>query len=97
MREMPAVSDADIAFGGYPEEWFLSVMEDNKKEEIPEKYVSRFSTLFFSGGRITYRNDISEEEKIKALRLLKAIMGSFKPKHEHKEIVCAHIIRFIEG
>ena len=52
MREMPEVSDADVMFGGYPEEWFLSVMGDNKKEEVPEKYVNRFSALFFRGGRI---------------------------------------------
>ena len=51
-----------------------------------------FSTLFFKGGKLHFKQDLNSEFKSKALPYLKAFMGSFAPKHEEKEAICAMLL-----
>ena len=51
-----------------------------------------FSNLFFNGGKIDIRKDIPKDFKESALRYLKSFMGSWEPKHEEKEAICALIL-----
>ena len=51
-----------------------------------------FNTLFFSGGDIEFRKDLTEEFKDKAWPFCRGFMSSFDPKHEHKEAVCAMLM-----
>lgn len=51
-----------------------------------------FSELFFSGGKLNFKEDVDEEFKAKALPYLKMFMGSFGPKYEEKEAVCALLL-----
>lgn len=55
-------------------------------------YNELFSTLFFSGGKLNYKKDLPEEFKKQAIPYLKAFMGSFEPKHEEKEAICALLL-----
>lgn len=55
-------------------------------------YNRLFSTLFFSGGKLNFKNDLPEGFRTSATLYLKAIMGSFEPKHEEKEAVCAMLL-----
>lgn len=55
-------------------------------------YNSLFSELFFSGGKLHFKKDLPEEFKSAALPYLKAFMGSFEPKHEEKEAICAMLL-----
>lgn len=52
-----------------------------------------FSDWFYSGIKSTDglipRDGI---DKKKALRHIRAVMGSFEPKHEHKEAACAYLL-----
>jgi len=90
--DFPEVDKVSMAFGGYPREWFDSVM---KIEEQPEdaKYNSMMESLFFHGGEVPVNKTLPEEYRSKGLRMLKAVMGSFEPKHEHKEKVCGLILK----
>jgi len=56
------------------------------------KYNKMFSQLFFNGGKINIKKDIDKDFKNKALKYLKAFMGSFEPQHEEKEAVSALIL-----
>ena len=55
-------------------------------------YNDLFSELFFKGGRLNLKKDLNEQFKCKALPYLKAFMGSFRPKHEEKEAICAMLL-----
>jgi hypothetical protein len=56
------------------------------------KYNALFSALFFSGGKLTLKDDVDPEFKAKALPYLKDFMGSFMPKHEEKEAISALLL-----
>lgn len=51
-----------------------------------------FTTLFYEGGKIIYRKDVSEEHIKNVYAYLRSFMGSFAPKHEHKHAVCAMLL-----
>ena len=51
-----------------------------------------FSELFFSGGKVEFQKNLDEDFKAKAWPWCRAFMGSFDPKHEHKEAICAMIM-----
>ena len=55
-------------------------------------YNDLFSKLFFRGGELHFKKNLDEEFKAKALPYLKAFMGSFEPKHEEKEAICAMLL-----
>ena len=48
-----------------------------------------FNELFFSGGKIEFQKDLDEDFKTRAWTFCRGFMGSWDPKHEHKEAVCA--------
>lgn len=87
--DFPEVTDVNIAFGGYPQDWFSETLK------LPEdsKYSKAASKLFFNGGSIDINESLPEDYKNRGIRLFKAIFGSFKPKHEHKEHVCGLILK----
>lgn len=55
-------------------------------------YNELFSSLFFSGGKVTFKKDVDAEFKKSAWPYLRAFMGSFAPKHEEKEAICAMLL-----
>ena len=85
------VSDLDIAFGAIkglmppmasiPEEFHHSRSWGNKL----------FSDWFYAGLKSLELTPKAGIDKQKALRHIRAIMGSFEPKHEHKEAAVAFL------
>lgn len=55
-------------------------------------YNSLFSRLFFSGGSLNFKKDINSEFKKRATLYLKTLMGSYAPKHQEKEAICAMLL-----
>lgn len=51
-----------------------------------------FSTLFYEGGKIIYREEVPEEHRKNVYAYLRSFMGSWAPKHEHKHAVCAMLL-----
>jgi len=51
-----------------------------------------FSNLFYSGGKVVFKKYLDEQFKEKAWKYCRSFMGSFEPKHEHKEAICALLI-----
>jgi len=88
--QFPNVSDTDIAFGIMPDKKILAnSMEFYNKNT---KYNQLFSELFFKGGTIHYKEILTDKTRENNFRYLKAVMGSFQPKHEQKDAVCAFIL-----
>jgi hypothetical protein len=55
-------------------------------------YNDLFSQLFFNGGRIVWKKDVDEQLKQKAWPYCRSFMGSWEPRHEEKEAICALIM-----
>jgi hypothetical protein len=92
IESFPELSLAEIAFGEYPKDFFDKVLK-MPKEKNHKDWEDKVNKLFFSGGTIP-TNDGNDAEYINnGLRVFKAILGSFTPKHEHKVEVCAKILR----
>lgn len=79
-----------------------------KWDDIPEDfkhhhnlYARAVSSWFFTGGKrdgdtLTIGGEIFRAKPdihcSDALRAIKAVLGSFEPKHEHKEAACAYML-----
>lgn len=55
-------------------------------------YNRLFSKLFFNGGKVEFKKDLPGDFKINAWSYCRAFMGSFEPKHEEKEAICAMLM-----
>ena len=89
----PIVSDADVAIGinQIPPE-LLKEAEDKGFDEHSNPYNKLFNELFFRGGQLNWKPEVSMGQRELGGRFLKSIMRSFSPKHEDKEMVCAYIL-----
>lgn len=97
IEEFPVTSNADLAFGGYDDEFFNKCLREARAEGMTgygdTEYEKKFSSLFFRGGSIDVNCELDEEYLDSGLKCFKAIASSFKPKHEHKTMVCAYILK----
>jgi hypothetical protein len=90
----PEVSQADMIFGAYPHDWFDTILKI-KREKEDQKYCDMMESLFFNGGSIPINKELDKEYVSKGIKILKAVIGLFDPKHEDKEFVCALILKSI--
>jgi hypothetical protein len=89
----PVLTAVDLAFSTL----------DTPKELVDEAYKrgfnnfhnpynKLFSKLFFEGGKVVFKEDVDAEYKQNVWSYCRALMGSFTPKHQHKEAVCAMLM-----
>lgn len=97
IKSFPEISGADMAFGGYPQKWFKTVLKEAKEKGFGMNNCDRSAKLFYSGGSVNVNKTLDKEYATKGLRALKAVVGSFEPKHEHKMAVCEYIIDCLEN
>ena len=91
--KFPEVRGVDVAFSTF--DTIPELLEEAKERGFDggyTEYNDLFSKLFFEGGKIEFKPDVDEEFKAKAWPYCRALMGSFAPKHEHKEAVCAMLM-----
>ena len=86
--KFPEVTGADNAFPTF--DTIPELLEEAKKRD-PKKGVAKFNEFFFSGGKPVFKKDVAGTWKEDAFIYARALMGSYSPKHEHKEIVCGMI------
>lgn len=84
----PKVTCADRAFPTFDVPKDL-LMEAEKREITKGR--KKFAELFYSGGNMQFKKDVEGTWKENAFNWCRAMMGSYAPKHEHKETVCAMI------
>ena len=93
---IPEVKDVDLVFAtAKTDPKLLAIAREKGFYNGDTKYNKMFSNLFFSGGKIESRTKISDEHKNKIIRYFKALAGSFAPKHEEKEAVCALLLSWL--
>lgn len=86
--EFPKVTKLDLAFPTFntPKE----LVEEAKKRN-PQKGIQKFNELFYSGGKIELKKNVKDTWRENAYMYARALMGSFAPKHENKELVVGMI------
>lgn len=82
------VTDLHIAFGQ-----IATLMPDRQQlREYKEGWGSAlFSALFFNAGRVDHLVPKAGIDPVKAIRHIRAIMGSYEPKHEDKEAAVGYL------
>jgi len=91
--KFPEVSVADAIFP--TSKMNKELLEEAKKRGFYNghtKYNELFSHLFFRGGRIEFKPDVDKEFAKRAWTYCRSFMGSWEPKHEEKEAICAMIM-----
>lgn len=91
--DFPKAPGADMAFPTFntiPE--LLEEAKDRGFLHGNTPYNKLFSSLFYTGGKIKFKKKVDKELQEKAWPYCKSLMGSWAPKHEHKEAVCAMIM-----
>lgn len=93
MLPVPELSDLDVNFPAKPPlpEW-KDIPEEFKRYSNPFAQIA--SELFFKGGKLAdYGLTPKEGVDIgKATRAIRSCLGSFDPKHEHKEAGVAYML-----
>jgi len=92
---IPEISQQDIRDNNYPDDFFKAALAfefDSKQEQ--QHYEQMVTALFFHGGKIPSGGQ-DQEYILRGMRMFRAIIGSYRPKHEHKTTVCAAILRCI--
>lgn len=94
------ITRVDVAFGNITHmPKYSDVPEEFKRSSNP--YADAVSSWFFNGAK-GHKNGIEIGDKIftakpgvnatQALAAIKSVLGSFEPKHEHKEAACAYML-----
>ncbi|MBM66083.1 MAG: hypothetical protein CMH55_07610 [Myxococcales bacterium] len=88
------ISDAMMAFPASVCGEYLPPMD-----EIPERfhrfsdpYVELVRRLFFEGGSVAEWKAREGVDRDLAIKNLRAVLGSYEPKHEHKEAGAAYLV-----
>lgn len=91
--DFPELTNADLVFSTVrTDQVLLKEAKDRGFYNGNTKYNTLFSDIFFKGGQVEFKKDLPEEFLKKAWRYCRALMGSFEPKHEEKEAVCAMLM-----
>lgn len=96
--ELPKpVTMRDIAFGPVSMKDYLPVMEEIPAEfkDGRSRWVGFIAEWFFRGlskPRVGALKAKPGVDKLQALGHVKAVIGSYAPKHEHKEAGCAYLM-----
>lgn len=89
----PELSMLDVAFSTLKtDDFLLEIAKERGFYNGNTPYNRLFSKFFHEGGKMSFRCDISEDFKKKAVPYLKAFMMSFEPPHEEKEAVCSMLL-----
>ncbi len=91
--EYPPVTGADMAFPVF--HTIPALLAEAKWRGFYNGntlYNRLFSALFFRGGRVVFKKDLPEGFKDRAWPYLQSFMGSWSPKHEEKEAICAMLL-----
>jgi len=93
--DWPKATQLDLVFPTFdtPPE----ILELTKTDGLDlSKGRAKFNELFYSGGKAEYRPGLKNTDHLKSMsNWVWCFMGSFAPKHEHKEAVCALIFQEI--
>lgn len=91
--DFKVVTTVDLAFPTFDTDpVLLKEAKDRGFMDHYNPYCKLFGTIFFRGGKVKFKDGLDESFKNKAWPYLRSFMGSFAPKHEHKQAICAMLL-----
>jgi hypothetical protein len=91
--KFPEVTGADMMFPTFDtNKELLTEAKERKFYNGNTPYNRLFSKLFFIGGKVQFKPDIDKEFIKTSWVYCCSFMGSWSPKHEEKEAICAMIM-----
>lgn len=87
--DFPEIDDIDVKYGNYPEDWFLTILNEYN---CFEGWRHKAMDLFFSGGTVPINEELPAKYKRKGLRMLKAVLGALVKDPQHKFHVAGVIL-----
>lgn len=91
--EFPKLNGVDIAFS--TQKTNPALLAEAKERGFYNgsgPFNSLFSKLFFSGGKLDFKDGLPVDFKNSATAYFKAFAASFEPKHEEKDAICAMLL-----
>lgn len=91
--KFPDVTGADMVFPTF--DTIPELLDEAKRRDFlygSGPYCQLASRLFFEGGKVKFKKDVPEDFRKAAWAYMRAFMGSFAPKHEHKTAICALLL-----
>lgn len=91
----PTVTKVDMAFCTFKTDPVLlkeAVERGFYGSNTTTPYNDLFNKLFFEGGQVTFKKNISDDFKNNCWAYCKAFMTSFEPRHEEKEAICSMLM-----
>jgi len=95
MFKIQDVSGTDLVFGGDIKKLmpkYTEIPEEFKNRNSNNKWIKVVSDWFFNGLKNAKWIPKEEVDTKKALNHIKYILGSWEPKHEHKQASCAFLL-----
>lgn len=98
---VPDVNDVSIAFGDIRHMPKYETLPEAFQDWRDEKHCRAIGKWFFSGAAGTPNGIVIDDktytakpgvDATKALRAIKAVLGSWEPKHEHKMAACGYML-----
>ena len=86
--DFPQVNKIDTVFPTFDT---IPELLEEAEFRNPQKGIKKFNELFYSGGKVEFQKDTLGTWKEKAYKYAINLMGSYAPKHEHKELVVGMI------
>lgn len=87
------VTGADLAFPTFEtNKELLQEAKDRGFYNGRTPYNNLFSKLFFDGGSVQFKPDVDPEYIKRVWGYCRSFMGSWAPKHEEKEAICAMLM-----
>lgn len=86
--KFPEITKVDLAF---PTLDTTKELVEEAEKRNPKKGIKKFNELFYSGGKIEFKEDVKGTWKENAYLYTLVLMGSFTPKHQDKELVVGMI------
>lgn len=91
--KFPEMSGVDMAFPTIKtDKQLLAEAKERGFYDGNTPYNRLFSNLFFSGGKIKFKEGLDEDFKNRAWSYCRSFMQSWEPKHEEKEAICTLIM-----
>lgn len=101
MLAIPELTAVDVSFGNIKHMPRYDTLPDDFKRHNGNDFCRAVTSWFFKGASSTQHGLLIDGmkfsakpgvDRVKALRAIKAVLGSFEPKHEHKEAACAFML-----
>jgi len=91
--KFPEVTEADAVFPTF--RTIPELLEEAKERGFyggNTPHNNLFSDLFFNGGNVEFKKGLDEDFKNRVWGYCRCFMGSFEPKHEEKDAICAMLM-----